>query len=125
MKKLPKISESEWQVMKLLWAKSPATANEIVEKLTKTNFWSPKTIRTLLNRLVKKNALGFEQKGRQYHYFPLVDQADCMKAESSSFLQRVYGGVTKPMLAAFIENADLKGEDIEELKRILDERSGG
>ena len=124
MQGIPKISESEWLVMKLLWSDSPATANGIVESLAKTTTWKPKTIKTLLNRLVKKEALGYEKKGRTYHYYPLVAEAECVKAESYCFLRRVYGGATKPMLAAFLENEDLSREDIKELKCILDKKGG-
>jgi len=122
MKKIPRISESEWQVMKLLWAESPGTANKIVEELSLRTTWKPKTIKTLLNRLVKKQALGYEKKGREYHYYPLVAESECIKAESRSFLGRVYGGATKPMLAALLESDDLSPEDIQELKQILERK---
>ncbi|MHC4216423.1 MAG: BlaI/MecI/CopY family transcriptional regulator [Planctomycetota bacterium] len=124
MRQIPKISESEWQVMKVLWAKNPSTANEVVEALSETSTWKPKTVKTLLNRLVKKKAVGYEKNGREYNYYPLVAQADCVKAESHSFLSRVYGGALKPMLAAFLEAQDLSPKDIEDLKRILDEKGG-
>ena len=122
MKKMPKISESEWQIMKLLWAKSPSTANEVVKALSAKTAWKPKTIKTLINRLVKKQALGYEKKGRQYHYYPLIGQAECIGTESRSFLKRVYDGATKPMLAAFLENEDLSPKDIKELKQILNRK---
>ena len=122
MKKMPKISESEWHVMKLLWAKSPSTANDIVDALSKRTTWKPKTVKTLLNRLVMKKALGFKKKGREYHYYPLVDEAACVRAESRSFLSRVYGGALTPMLASFLEDEDLSREEIEELKSILDKK---
>jgi len=122
MQKIPRISESEWQVMKLLWAESPATANKIVEELSLRTTWKPKTIKTLLNRLVKKQALGYEKKGREYHYYPLVAETECVKAESRSFLKRFYGGATKPMLAAFLESEDLSPEEIKELKQLLDRK---
>ncbi len=121
MKKIPRISESEWEVMKLLWGKSPLTANDVVKMLPQKT-WKPKTIKTLLNRLVKKQALGYEKKGREYDYYPLVKEAECVKAESRSFLQRVYGGATKPMLAAFLESEKLSPEDIKELKKILNQK---
>lgn len=122
MKRIPKISESEWQVMKLLWVQNPATANEIVEALSPICKWKPKTIKTLLNRLVKKKAVGYKKKGREYHYYPLIAKDECIRAESHSFLRRVYGGAAKPMLAAFLENEDLSPEDIKDLKRILDKK---
>ena len=108
--------------MKLLWAESPATANKIVEELSLRTTWKPKTIKTLLNRLVKKEALGYEKKGREYHYYPLAAESECIKAESRSFLRRVYGGATKPMLAALLESDDLSPEDIQELKQILERK---
>jgi len=122
MKAMPKISESEWEVMRVLWTESPLTANKIVEILTATTHWKAPTIRTLINRLAEKNALGYEKKGREYHYYPLVAEAECILAERHSFLRRVYRGALKPILSAFMENEELSPEDIEELKRILDKK---
>ena len=119
MKETPKISESEWEVMRVLWIESPLTANMIVEKLTATTHWKATTIRTLINRLVEKNVLGYEKKGREYNYYPLVAEVDCIRAESNSFLRRVYSGALNPILSAFMENEELSPEDVEELKRVL------
>ena len=91
MKKTPKISEAEWEVMKILWKTSPLTANAIVKELTGKTQWKRETIRTLINRLVQKKALGFKKKGRQYDYFPLTSEAECVKAETKSFLSRFPG----------------------------------
>jgi BlaI family penicillinase repressor len=125
MKKTPKISEAEWEVMKVLWKKSPKTANEIVKTLTKKTSWKRETIRTLINRLVQKKAVGFEKKGRQYHYFPLLKEDACIKAETRSFLKRVHGGSIEPMLTSFVEEEKLSAEKIERLRRILDEAEAG
>ena len=119
MKKMPKISESEWVVMKAIWLENPVTANQIVERLADSTSWSPKTIKTLLNRLVQKGAVGYESKGRVYNYFPLIEEAVFVKEESRSFLKRVFGGALKPMLATLVESEDLSEEDIKELKRVL------
>ncbi len=116
----PRISDAEWLVMQMIWGRSPITAAEVIEALAPATIWKPKTAMTLLNRLVKKGVLGFEKKGRAYHYYPLVEQDECVKAENHSFLQRVYGGALKPMLADFLEEAELSKEDIEELKQMLD-----
>jgi len=122
MERIPKISESEWQVMRVLWAKEQATANEVVDALADSTTWKPKTIKTMINRLVKKLALGFEKQGRAYLYYPLVDEAACVRAESRSFLRRVYGGSLTPMLVHFLEEEQLSPAEIEELRRILNER---
>lgn len=122
MKSIPRIAESEWQVMQVLWRRGPATANDVVEALSGTSSWKPKTIKTLLNRLVKKRAIGFDKDGRQYRYFPLLSEAECAGRERRSFLQRVYGGSLTPMLASFLKEADLSAEDIAALRKILEER---
>ena len=122
MKNRPGIAEAEWQVMKVLWASAPQTGNEVVEALADSTSWSPKTIKTLLNRLVKKKALGFEKQGRSYSYYPLVGEEDCARAETRNFLKRVYGGALQPMLSPFLENESLSPEELDELRRILDDK---
>ncbi len=123
MAKTPRISEAEWEVMKVLWKTSPRTANEIVKELTGKTHWKRETIRTLINRLVQKKVLGFEKKGRQYHYFPLVTEAQCIGAETESFVKRFGGGSIEPMLAAFIEEEHLSTEKIARLRQLLDEKA--
>ena len=122
MNSTPKISETEWEVMKVLWAKSPLSAGEIIAQLAAQDDWHPKTAKTLLNRLVKKKALGFEPDGRAYRYHPLVREADCVRAVSDSFLERVFGGSLTPMLAHFVERKKMSAEQIKELKRLLDRK---
>ena len=122
MKKSPRISESEWAVMRVLWERAPRSANEVVAALEKLVDWNPRTIKTLLNRLVTKRALGYRKEGRSYLYHPLVDESHCARAERRSLLRRVYGGALTPMLAQFIEDEDLSKSEIEELKAILDRK---
>ena len=124
MENKPRISDAEWQVMKVLWAKSPITANEIVDRLSDATPWKPKTIRTLINRLVTKNAIAFDKQGRQFLYYPLLEEAASVRAETQSFISRIRTSTLKPMLAAFLEDENLSKEEIEELKTILDEKGG-
>ena len=124
MSKTPKISDAEWEVMKTFWMKSaPCTANDIVEALADNTEWKPNTIKTLIARLVKKNALGYKEEGRNYLYYPLVPEEECIKAENESFLKLVYGGALKPLLVNFLKEERLTDEEIEELKRLLEERA--
>ncbi len=123
MPKIPKISESEWRVMKVLWRKSePQPAYDIIQELSLSEKWQPKTVKTLLNRLVKKGALGFKKYKNLYLYSPLLRESECLKAEGESFLRRCFDGALQPMLAHFVEHRRLTREEIQELKRILDER---
>ena len=122
MKEIPKISEAEWEVMKVIWESSPCTSNQIIDALEQSKDWNPKTVKTLISRLVSKNVLGFKEDGRRYLYYSLIEQNECLKAENQSFLSKVYNGALKSMLVSFIKENDLSKEDIDDLKRILDER---
>jgi BlaI family penicillinase repressor len=125
MKNVPRISEAEWVVMQVLWSRGALTANDIVQKLKGRVSWNPRTIRTLLNRLLNKGAIRFEREGREYRYSAAVSEGQCTRQERLSFLGRVYRGATKPMLAAFLEEAKLSKKDIAELKAILEEKGKG
>ncbi|MGO0986671.1 BlaI/MecI/CopY family transcriptional regulator [Clostridioides difficile] len=122
MKKLPQISEAEYQVMKIVWQYAPISTNEVIEKLIKTSKWSPKTIQTMLLRLVKKGALTYEKNSRVFVYTPIVKEEEYVSTESSSFLNRFYNGTLNSMVLNFLENDKLSEDDIEELRNILDKR---
>ncbi|KLU62786.1 penicillinase repressor [Peptococcaceae bacterium CEB3] len=125
MSNIPKISEAEWEVMKIFWSRSdPCTANEVVEALGDSCDWKPNTVKTLISRLVKKEALGFKEEHRIYFYYPLVTGDECVRAETESFVKRVFGGALKPMLVTFLRDEELSEDEIQELKRILEERQG-
>jgi BlaI family penicillinase repressor len=123
VKSVPHISDAEWEVMKVLWAKTPCTANEVIEALENQTDWKPKTVRTLLNRLAQKQAISYSQENRVYAYFPLVSEDECVKSETESFLKRIYGGAFKPLLVNFLKDDQLSPEDIKELKNILDDKT--
>lgn len=123
MKELPQISTTEWQVMKVLWIKAPLTANEVITEIEGVTTWKPKTVKTLLGRLVKKRAIAFNKDGLAYVYYPLVAEDECVKAESHSFLEKVFSGALNVMFANFLEEQKLSKEEIDELKRILDQKN--
>jgi BlaI family penicillinase repressor len=123
MPPVPRISETEWEVMRAVWAGHPATSAEIVARLSaKDSSWHPKTARTLLVRLVEKGALSAEPDGRLLRYRPLVAESECVAAASDSFLDRVFGGALKPMLAHFVETQRLDPAEIKELEDLLARR---
>ena len=108
--------------MKALWGENPVTANRLVEIVSESTTWKPNTIKSLLNRLVKKEVAGYEDIGRVYHYFPLIEESILVKSESQSLLKRVFGGAARPLLVTLIESEELSDEDIEEIKRVLDKK---
>jgi len=120
---LPQITEAEFEVMKIVWKYAPISTNEITEKLAKTTTWNPKTIQTLIKRLVTKGALSYEKQSRVFVYTPLVKESEYIDQKSNSFLKRYYGGDITAMLSAYIENDKLSEAEIDSLRTLLSKKS--
>ena len=121
MDDVPRISEAEWDVMEVLWDRSPLSATEVAEALAERRDWSPTTIKTMLARLVRKGALETAQDGRRYLYSPAVTRETCRAAATETFVERVMGGSASPLLAWFVEQERLDADELDELRRLIDE----
>jgi BlaI family transcriptional regulator, penicillinase repressor len=121
MSATPQISDAEWEVMKVLWQQSPLTAGEVVEALSRSTHWRPRTIKTLLSRLVRKGAVRMSSEGRKHVYRPRVSQQACIRHESRSFLSRVFSGQAAPAIVHLLTHAKLSEQEIEQLKQVLDD----
>ncbi len=118
-----KIAGSEWPVMEVLWEAPNLLASDVIEALGDVD-WSDKTVKTLLNRLVKKGLIDYTKEGKSYRYFPLVERAACVKEESKAFVEKVFGGSGAAFLTNMIKNERLSHEEIDELRKLLDEKDG-
>ena len=119
MSKHIQISDAEWEIMKVLWQAPGLTANEVAERLADAKQWHLKTVRTLLDRLLKKEVLEATSVDRLYRYTPLLTREECVSHASSSFLAKVFDGAFTPMVAHFVKNSPLSKKDRAELERIL------
>lgn len=115
------ITEAEWDVMELLWEKSPRTSQEIVSLLEEGRGWKRATVVTLLARLTSKGALVTEPQGNRFLYSPAVERSACVAEETRSFLERMFGGALQPLVAHVAEHHSLSKKDIAELKALLDQ----
>lgn len=119
---MPSITEAEWEVMKVLWKHPPKTANQVISELQQHADWKPKTIRTLLDRLTKKQVVKANKEGRIYTFNPMYTEEECKQAETKSFVDRVYDGTTKSLLVQFIEEETLSKAELKELRDLLDDK---
>ena len=120
MKEMPRISESEWKIMKVLWDRSPLPAYDIGEALAEER-WHPNTIKTMLSRLHRKKAIAFKKYKNLHLYYPRVQEEECLHAASEFFLDKFFGGSVKPLLVHFAKKQKLSRKDLDDLKRILNE----
>ncbi|WP_411170007.1 BlaI/MecI/CopY family transcriptional regulator [Clostridium sp. MB05] len=122
MSKLPRISDAEWEVMKIIWRLEEVTSSEVIDNLKDKQNWKNTTIKSLISRLLNKEAIGFKKLGKEYFYFPLVSEEECIKEEMKSFLNKVFNGSLNNMLLSFIKSNNLTKEEIKELKDALNMR---
>ena len=115
------ISDSESVVMDVLWAEHPLASEDVVARLAGHSDWAEPTIKTLLNRLLKKGAVRAERDGRRYLYSPVLSREGWVAHESESVLDRLFGGRVAPLVAHFSEQRKLSRKDIAELRKLLEE----
>jgi BlaI family penicillinase repressor len=122
MPALPNISEAEWEVIKVIWdAGEPLTAGRIVAGLSGQKAWRPRTVKTLLARLVKKGAVKTQVIEKRYVYRAAITRQQAARHEARSFLSRVFDGALVPAVATFLKESDLSPDDLRELKQILEQ----
>ncbi len=118
------ISDAESTVMEVLWQRSPLGADEVVAALSVEQAWQEATIKTLLNRLLKKGAISAEAEGRRYRYSPVLTREAWLTQTSRGFLDRLFGGRVAPLVAHFGEQKALTRKDIAELRALLEKLDG-
>jgi BlaI family penicillinase repressor len=114
----PRISDAEWDIMKVVWRKASCSAQEIAEALG-PGARSAGTIKTLLNRLHSKGALRFEKIGKHYLYSPAITEEQLRTEATKSFLDRVFDGELSPMIAHLARSRKLTKRELDELEQIL------
>ncbi len=116
------MTESELEVMKVLWKLGSATSAQIIENLEYNSDWKPKTIQTLITRLVAKDAIEVDKSNKKsYLYFPKISEEQYKSYANDSFLKKLYNGSINLMLSSFIKDKKLSKDDINDLKKLLDE----
>lgn len=121
MRKDLQLSDSEWELMKILWDCAPASVNEIADKMKDTMQWHPKTVRTMLIRLDKKGIVDYVMQNNIQHYRPLYSREECESTATESFLQRVFDGALTPMVAHFTTKRRLTADEKAALRELLND----
>lgn len=124
MNQIPPITDAELEIMRILWANPDSPSSRVVKLMTQQIGWSPNTTRTLLNRLVQKEAVGTKQeKGskRNQLFYPIISEQEYLRSETTSFMKKMYGGALKPMLVNFLEDKQLNAQEIQDLKALFGE----
>jgi predicted transcriptional regulator len=115
-----RITDAESRIMEVLWRRSPLGAEQLIAAVRSESDWGEATVKTLINRLLKKGALGSERVEGRHAYRPLVERSAYVEAESQSLLSRLFGGEVSPLIAHFAEHRKLTAADRERLKALIE-----
>ena len=113
------ISDSEWTVMEYLWDNPMVTITEIRKALSSTG-WSDSTVKTLVRRLVSKNAVAINDEAATFRYYPLLTQQECRLKETKSFINRVYDGSVSMLVTNLAADSNLSERETEELLALIE-----
>lgn len=124
-KKSVSISAAESIVMEVFWTAGALASEDVVAALERHGKWQEATVKTLLNRLLKKGALRARKDGRRYIYSPVLTRDEWLATESRGFLDRMFGGRVAPLVSYFSQHKQLSKKDVEDLKRLIKELDDG
>ncbi len=116
-----RISDAEHAIMEVLWDKNPVSATDVCDAICDERDWSIATVKTLLSRLVQKEAVGTETDGRKFLYRPLIERSDYVGGESRRLVDRLFGGRAAPLFAQLAESEALTDDDLAEIEALLRE----
>ena len=115
----PKISDSELEVMRVLWRAGDALpVTEIRETLQQSRGWEATTVKTLVSRLVTKGVLR-QEKRSVFYYSPLISEAEYNDWATHDLISRVYHGSARDLVAALVRSDGLTQSDIDELRDLF------
>ncbi len=115
------ITTAESQIMDILWRRGPLTADELVAEAAGPQGWGEATVKTLINRLLKKKAVASEREGGRHRYRAVTQRADYVQTESQGLLDRLFEGNLTPLVAHFAEHRKLKPDEIKRLRKLLED----
>jgi BlaI family penicillinase repressor len=118
-----KLTQAEWQIMNALWEKHPATARDIMSRLPKDVKWAYTTLKTMLSRLVEKEAVSEQKQSNTSIYEPLVSQRKARLSAFRLLLDQSFDGAMGPLMHFMLEEQKLNAKQKKELIEILQNES--
>jgi predicted transcriptional regulator len=120
---LKKLPDTEFDIMKVVWANEPPiTTNIIMQQLGNEREWKAQTVISLMLRLVERGFIRTEKNGKERTYFPLISKGDYLKFETGDFMERFHGNSFTSLIATLYEGNKLKDSDLDQLAKWLKEK---
>jgi BlaI family penicillinase repressor len=119
------IHDTEWDLLEVLWAKERATAREVTEALAKKRGWAVSTVKTLLDRMVRKELVAARQVGNVWEYTPAVRPVEARRSAWAELVRKAFGGAVAPALQFLARDAKLSKKELAELRALLGRKEKG
>jgi CopY/TcrY family copper transport repressor len=113
------ITDSEWEVMRVVWTRKKATSKEIINILLEKKDWKPATTKTFIGRLVKKGALDTETVGNKFIYTAAISEEDSLKSLKEGLFSHICNTAVGKTIADLISEATLSHSDIAMIEEVL------
>jgi predicted transcriptional regulator len=114
------ITQAESRIMDALWSRQPLTVDEIMAQVAEPQGWGEATVKTLINRLLKRKAIRSDRIDGRARYAPIIQRADYVQAESQGLLNRLFDGQLTPLVAHFAQHRALSNDEIKQLKTLIE-----
>lgn len=116
------ISDSEWEVMRIVWTLKKAYTSQIITELQKKNDWTDSTIKTLMRRLVQKGLLKTEKDGRRFIYLPTVSQIEMMKKATNELLNKLCDMHKGEVILELLKDSPISKGDLMKMEDVISEK---
>ena len=110
-----------WLVLGVLWDSGGAALGEVTRALEPETGWSRNTVLTYLTRMEGKGLVSIDKEGCPRLYRAALSREECQAQARDSFLRSVYRGATGDLVAAFLKEKPISGEERKALRRLLEE----
>jgi len=119
------LTEAEWEIMKVVWAKEPCAAGTVQEGLAHSRDWAYSTVKTTMDRMVEKGFLKIEKIRNLQLFSSCVSEVEARRGEFRRMLKRAFDGALTPMMQFLIEHEGLSAEEASKLRELVNRAEGG
>ncbi len=118
------LTEVEWEIMKVVWARQPCAAGTVQEELARTRNRAYSTVKTLMDRMVEKGFLRIEKIRNLQLFTACVSEVEARRGEFRKMLKRAFDGALTPMMQFLIEHERLSKQEAAKLRELVDRSEG-
>ena len=116
-----RLSASEWTVMNAVWELAPLSAREVHDQVKEETGWAFDTVRTILNRLVKKGILDSELRANTAYFSPRITREEARHSAVAWLTEKAFGGAQEYLMRFLVSRRELSRSEREALRDLLAE----